>query len=91
MTTLTLNADHHNSMVAELEKHFAELWQDVNTLNELEYFINSIRSCGLEDLADSYNEQFLADNAYWIELEKDKAESIAQFNNQINPFKDGNN
>lgn len=91
MTTLTLNADHYNSMVEELEKHFAKLWQEVNTLDELEIFMNRIRSCGLEYLADSYNKQFFIDNAYWLESEKEKAESIEQFNNHTNPFKDGNN
>lgn len=80
MTTLTLNADHYNSMVAELTAKFEEDWQNVISLNDLERFIERINACGLSDLSESFRQRFFDENNTWIANQKELEQSIEQFN-----------
>lgn len=89
--SITIPPAQFEAISNELNAHFAELWQNVNTLNELETFIGRITACGLEDLAKEYIVLFHNEYFGWLENEKEKAESIEQFNNHVNPFKNENN
>lgn len=58
MTIITLQGEQFTAIENELNAHFKELWQNVNSLDEMEVFTERIRACGLDELAESYVMQF---------------------------------
>lgn len=78
MTIITLQGEQFTAIENELNAHFAELWQNVDTPNDLELFLDRIRACGLNELAESYVKLFWDGVA---EFNKQRAEK--EFNDNL--------
>lgn len=78
MTIITLQGEQFTAIESELNAHFSELWQNVDTPNDLELFLDRIRACGLNELAESYVKMFWDGVA---EFNKQRAEK--EFHNNL--------
>jgi hypothetical protein len=64
--TLTMSGTQFEAMHNELKKHFDEIWQNVDTPNELEAFIGRLEACGMSDEAEEYNRLWLESYNEWL-------------------------